>query len=345
MGPGQTELTGSKKSSFAKTSRLPFRAKKIKTIFILYWFLLAYIMAALIWWYIALMQQNQQMTNLRLLDLHKDDPAYQLKAQDIMDSKRRKTAQYIGEGAIFFLLISAGAIFVYRSVNSQLKLSQQQQNFMIAITHELKTPISVTKLNLETLQKRKLDESQQQKLLQNTLQETTRMNALCNNLLLASQMEAGGYKLSKEELNLTRLIQDCVTDVKMRYPQRSFVSSIQDEVVVSADNLLVQMAVNNLLDNAIKYSLKDQPVTVELSRSDEVRITVKDEGPGIAEADKKYIFQKFYRVGNEATKRAKGTGLGLYLVDRIVAEHKGQISVTDNQPTGTVFTIILNRQV
>lgn len=285
------------------------------------------------------------MTDLRLLDLHKDDPSYQLKAQRILDDRKRKTAQYIGEGAIFLLLISAGAIFVYRSVNKQLKISQEQQNFMIAITHELKTPISVTKLNLETLQKRKLDEIQQQKLLQNTLQETNRMNALCNNLLLASQIEAGGYKISKEELDLTKLLQDCVADFRMRYPQRAFDVSLANDVAISADNLLIQMAVNNLLDNAIKYSPKDQPVTIGLSSGKRVCITVKDEGQGIDDADKKYIFRKFYRVGNEATKRSKGTGLGLYLVERIVAEHKGEITVTNNQPTGTVFTINLDKAV
>ena len=184
---------------------LPFKSKKINFLFITYWFLLAYIIAALVWWYIALSQQNDQMIALKTLDLKKDDPTYEIKREAIQQEKKRKTAQYLGEGAIFFLLISAGAIFVFRAANRQLKISRQQQNFMIAVTHELKTPIAITKLNLETLQKRKLEESQQQKLLQNTLQEANRMNALCNNMLLSSQIEAGGYRMANEEINFSVL--------------------------------------------------------------------------------------------------------------------------------------------
>src|SRR5690606_10624220 len=100
--------------------------------------------------------------------------------------------QYIGEGVIFFLLIAAAAMFIYRAVSRQFKQSREQQAFMMAITHELKTPVAVAQLNLETLQKHRLEPAQQLKLIGNTLQETSRLNALCNNLLLSSQMEAGG---------------------------------------------------------------------------------------------------------------------------------------------------------
>ncbi|WP_457848411.1 histidine kinase dimerization/phospho-acceptor domain-containing protein, partial [Staphylococcus aureus] len=89
----------------------------------------------------------------------------------IEEAKKRKTAQYVGEGVTFLALIIIGAVFVFRATRRQLKLSQQQQNFMMAVTHELKTPIAITQLNLETLQKRKLEEDKQQKLISNTLQE------------------------------------------------------------------------------------------------------------------------------------------------------------------------------
>ncbi|MEO7524549.1 MAG: ATP-binding protein [Ferruginibacter sp.] len=319
---------------------------KINFFFLTYWFLLAYIIAALVWWYIALSQQNEAMISLKIQDLKKDDPSYVKQYEKIQDEKRRKTAQYIGEGSIFFLLISAGAVFVYKLVARQLKTSLQQQNFMIAITHELKTPIAITKLNLETLQKRKLDDSQQQRLLQNTVQEANRMNALCNNMLLSSQIEAGGYRMISEEINMGELVESCINDFQIRFPQRKFESSISAEAFINADSLLIQMAVNNLLDNALKYSSKENKVRITLFKNkNDLELKITDEGPGIADADKKKVFEKFYRVGNEATKRSKGTGLGLYLTKRIVAAHRGKIFITNNNPNGSVFTIQLKQAV
>ncbi len=147
-----------------------FQIKKLDTIYILYWFLLTYIVAALVWWFIALSQQNKIMTDYKLGELSKMETAYQQKVDKINEENRRKTAQYIGEGITFFLLIIVGAVVVFRAVRRQFVQSQQQQNFMMAITHELKTPIAITKLNLETLQKHPLQPEQQQQIFTNTLQ-------------------------------------------------------------------------------------------------------------------------------------------------------------------------------
>jgi K+-sensing histidine kinase KdpD len=237
----------------------------------------------------------------------------------------------------------AGAIFVFRAVRRELRISREQQNFMIAITHELKTPISVAKLNLETMQKRKLDETQQQRLIQTTLQETNRLNALCNNMLLSSQIEAGGYRITNEETNISDLIGDCVQDFVRRYPQQKIEANIAPDIFISGDRLLLQMLANNLIENAIKYGAKESPVTVLLSEENHnILFCVKDEGKGIAAEEKGKIFGKFYRVGNAATKAAKGTGLGLYLCKKIATQHNANISVTDNTPSGAIFTVILH---
>ncbi len=318
------------------------KTKKLRSIFILYWFLLAYILAALIWWFIALSRQNQQMATYELEQLKQTDAQYQTKYEEIKSLEKRKTAQYIGEGITFFLLIVAGAVFVFRAVRRELKISEQQQNFMIAITHELKTPISVAMLNLETMQKRKLDEKQQQRLLQNTLEETNRLNALCNNMLLSSQIEAGGYRLTLEDTNISELISKCVQDFKARYPQQQIETDISKDIFIDGDRLLLQMLANNLIDNAIKYSPKEMPVSVSLSEKDEqIFLLVKDQGKGIAAEEREKIFTKFYRIGNAATKAAKGTGLGLYLSKKIAKQHNANITVTDNNPTGSTFTVIL----
>jgi two-component system, OmpR family, sensor histidine kinase CiaH len=318
------------------------KIKKIRYIFLIYWFLLAYIIAALVWWFVALNRQNNQMSNYKLQELNPNHTGYTQQVNKIQQVQKRKTAQYLGEGITFFLLIVAGAVFVFRAVRRQLKFSQEQQNFMMALTHELKTPIAVTKLNLETLQKRKLEESQQQRLIQTTIQEANRLNSLCNNMLLSSQIETSGFKISAEEINCSDLVNDCTQDFVVRYPQINIVSSIAKDIFINGDRLLLQMAVNNLIDNAIKYSPKETTITIQLAQEkNKITLQVKDQGKGIAGEEKKKIFQKFYRSGNEATKGAKGTGLGLYLTQKITQQHNGNIFVADNMPTGSIFTITL----
>ncbi len=318
------------------------KSKKIRIIFFIYWFLLVYIIAALVWWFIALSRQNEQMLLFKMQEIKKNEPNYLAKYARIESEKRRKTAQYIGEGSIFFLLIVAGALFVYKAVKREFKLSQQQQNFMMAITHELKTPIAIAKLNLETLQLRKLDESKKERLISNTLQETNRLNTLCNNILISSQIENGGYMAAHEEINISTLAEDCTNDFKNRFPNRNIQSHVDRELFVNGDLLLLQIALNNLIDNAIKYSPKEKTIIIHaFKNSPDVIIHIKDEGPGISDEEKKKIFQKFYRIGNEATKSAKGTGLGLSLTKKIILTHKGRISIKDNTPNGSIFILEL----
>jgi signal transduction histidine kinase len=325
---------------------MPNKTKKLRSVFILYWFLLAYILAALVWWFIALNRQNRQMAEYETEQLQLTNTDNTAALEKIQSLEKRKTAQYVGEGITFFLLIIAGAVFVYRAVRRELKISEEQQHFMIAITHELKTPISVAKLNLETMQKRKLDEQQQQRLLQTTLEETNRLNALCNNMLLSSQIEAGGYRITNEETNISELVTKCVQDFISRYPQQKIEMDIAADVFINGDRLLLQMLANNLIDNAIKYGQKDLPVSVSLQEeNNKIIFSVKDQGKGIEEVEREKIFNKFYRVGNTATKAAKGTGLGLYLSKKIVRQHNANISVTDNKPTGAIFTVILNSSI
>lgn len=316
-----------------------FRTQKLAVVTLVYWFLLMYMVAALAWWFIALEQQNNDITNIRLNELLHEDPAYFTKRATIEQTKKRKTAQYIGEGSTFLALIVVGAVFVFRATRRQIMLSQQQQNFMMAITHELKTPIAITQLNLETLQKRKLDEDRQQKIITNTLQEANRLNTLCNNILLAAQLDAGAYTTNRQEINFSDLVEGCVDDFKNRFPARIIKENITEGMYLDGETLLLQMLVNNLVENALKYSPKETAITVSLEEEKgKVKLTVTDEGHAIPNSEKGKIFDKFYRIGDENTRKAKGTGLGLYLCKKIAESHNGHISVTDNQPAGSNFT-------
>ena len=121
------------------------KVKPLRTIYIFYWFLLGYIIAALLFWYISLANQNKELTVFKRNNIAFEDPDRESKLKQVQIENSRKTAQYAGEGITFFLFIVAGAVFVFRLVNRQLLQSQQQQNFMMAITHELKTPIADAK--------------------------------------------------------------------------------------------------------------------------------------------------------------------------------------------------------
>lgn len=305
-----------------------------------YWILLSYILAALVFWYIALNRQVEQMEEYKLSALILDDPAYLSKYEKIQEEKKRKNAQYTGEGATFLVLTLVGALFVYRAVRKQIKLQQQQQHFMMAVTHELKTPIAVAKLNLETLIKHQLDEPKKQKLLSMTLEETNRLNTLANNILVSSQLEGGRYSIAREEVDLSHLVQSAVQDFINRFPSRKWITHIQPETDLNGDPLLLQILVNNLVENAVKYSPKTAAIEVRLSTQPKaVVLQVIDEGPGIPDNEKQKIFDKFYRIGNENTRTAKGTGLGLFLCRKIAEDHRATIRVTNNTPTGCIFTV------
>lgn len=318
------------------------RKQRLAFITLVYWFLLIYIIAALVWWFISLERQNNLMYSYRVSELNKDDLQFNSKLAQLNEDRNRKTAQYIGEGSTFLLLILLGAVFVYRATRKQLRLSQQQQNFMMAVTHELKTPIAVTRLNLETLQKRKLEEQQQEKLISLALDETNRLNLLTNNILVAAQLDSGNYVMNRQKINMSIVAHDAVNDFGKRFRNRHIHSAINADIFIEGELMLIQMLINNLVENALKYSAKDKPVTVQLQQSNnDVLLKVIDEGVGIRGAEKKKIFDKFYRSGDESVRTTKGTGLGLYLCKRIVKDHKGTINVTDHEPCGSVFTVTI----
>ncbi len=317
------------------------KSHKIKFIFLFYWILLLYILSALIWWYVALSRQNDQMTSYKIA-LLKNDSSFEKGYNSIIEDKKRKTAQYIGEGSIFLLLITVGAIFLFKAIHKQLRISKQQQDFMIAITHELKTPIAVTKLNLETLQRRKLDELQEKKLISNSIEENNRMNDLCSNLLLSSQMEGDGYQIIFEKFNFTDLVRNCVDDFSKRFPQKNILLVDHEESFINGDIFLIKIVVNNLIDNSVKYTPKESDVKLSVFKHrDKIELHVADRGPGISDKDKREVFKKFYRT--DSTKKTKGTGLGLFLVEKIIKLHKGIVYIRDNPPAGANFVIQLKR--
>jgi len=309
--------------------------KRLLLITIAYWVFLIYIIAALVFWFIELNNQNRQMNNYMLSELSVSDPSYTKKRNDILNDEKRKTTQYVSEGATFLALIILGAVFMYRAVRRQFAIQRQQENLMMAITHELKTPIAVAMLNLETLQKHDLDDQKKQRMIEMTLQEMNRLNALASNILVSAQLEAG-KRSEKEDLNFSDLVKSCLNDFRRRFPEREWDVSIAEEAEVYGDALLLQILVNNLVENAVKYSPHRSAIRCKVTK-DVMHVTfcVADEGAGIPPEERKKVFQKFYRIGNEETRSAKGTGLGLYLCKKIAQDHGATIKIDQHSAKGT----------
>lgn len=321
--------------------------KRFRRATFIYWMLLLYIIAALVWWFISLNMQVDTMQDFKIRQVNatiskeKTPGLFQLELDKINKAHTREKAKYIGEGSIFLLLILIGAAFVYRSVRRQFNLQQQQQNFMMAVTHELKTPIAVASLNLETMLKYTLEPEKQKKLIRTTLDETARLNFLTNNILISSQLEGGGYHSIKEELDLSTLLKDCMQNFRNRFPDRIFKEDIATDADVKGDALLLQLLINNLVENAIKYAPKEKPVSTVLKKiRGGIELQIKDEGPGVPDIEKKKVFSKFYRIGNETTRKTQGTGLGLYLCRKIAQYHNADITVTNNEHSGSNFVVI-----
>ena len=317
-----------------------FNISKLKFVNFIYWVFLTYMIAAFIWWYVSLEKQNSEIATVKFQSIRTDDPALYEKVKAIEAFEARKTKQYIYEGVTFLFLFLLGAIYVYRSLLKQLRYSNQQQNFMMAVTHELKTPIAITQLNIETLLKRELDPAQKKMLIENTLKETHRLDALCNNILLASQLDMGKYESNMQLIDLSDLIQKLIHSFQERFEQRKLILTITPSVFIQAEPLLIQLLVNNLLDNAHKYSTIASPITVLLTtQENQIQLMIKDEGVGIPMEERDKIFEKFYRIGDESTRTTKGTGLGLYLCKKISEFHQATINVESNMPNGSVFKI------
>lgn len=313
----------------------------------LYLIILAYIIAALIFWEMRLQQQSgriyaQEVITLRSqLDSLQYPTEYASEMQQLNGKLESRTTQYVAEGATFLVVILIGAAVVYGSFIRRIGLSRQQNNFMLAVTHELKSPLASIKLNLQTLEKHKLDETKRDILINRCINESNRLNDLCNNMLFTSQIEGGQYKPALEPFSLSVMVEDVISEFAERY-QRRFEEDIDEGLRIVGDKSMLRMAVTNLVENAIKYTPETGLIKLCLETKNQIAcLRVIDEGPGIPDAEKKKIFDKFYRVGKEESRKAKGTGLGLYLSSRIVAQHKGKLLIKDNKPQGAIFEMQL----
>ena len=257
---------------------------------------------------------------------------------------QRKLYMLIGEGVVFLIILGLGFFVIYRAIKKEMALSSQQKNFLMAITHELKTPIASIKLLLQTISSRKLEQQQIQDLSKKAIDDADRLNQLVENILIATKIDERLYLLNKEEISLKELIENIIEknkngflksmDVILRYPEGT------NALCVNADVSGMISIVTNLLENASKYSEVGSEIKIDLAEeNNSIVLSISDAGEGIPDEEKENIFMKFYRIGNENTRKKKGTGLGLFIVKNLVLLHNGAIEVKNNSPKGTIFVL------
>ena len=321
---------------------------------LLSYIVIAYMLLAFIWWSVLLYEKNKDAfyakRELLLIGMvaegrvSSSSEFYQTATYlELKDKYQTQTSMILGEAGVFVCSLLIGLYLINRSYHKEMMAARQRRNFLLSITHELKSPIASIQLILETMQKRgTIKQEIKERLLNNALNDTKRLNGLVSNLLLSAKLESA-YQPHRENLDLAELIEDILDKLRHKHPTFKF-SYIQDGniPIIHADRTGMTSVAINLLENAIKYSTGSTEIQTYLSFvKDQIILKIADNGIGIDDKEKKKIFEKFYRIGNEDTRKTKGTGLGLYIVAEIIKAHQGRINVLDNKPHGTIFSIQL----
>lgn len=330
------------------------KSKKLKRLSNgLFYFLSLYIFVSFLWWSCLLYEKNKNLCEANFQIAHLQ---YNIEAKKaITFSEFEKTKQHasikakydrqewmiLGEGLVFLILLLSGTIYLFNAFKKEIILARQQNNFLLSITHELKSPLASIKLGLQTIEKRYLPEEKFEKIMNNMFDDVDRLESLVDNILIAARMETHSYGYDLHKENISELIQKLIEKFKFFAGNKRVIKSeIQANIYGNIDPEAFSAAVLNLLENAYKYSSEHSQITIQLKSSHEkISLSVIDEGIGIAPEETQKIFNKFYRVGNENTRHTTGTGLGLFIVKKAVEAHGGKIYVKPHHPTGTIFVM------
>lgn len=256
---------------------------------------------------------------------------------------RRRVRMFIFEGAFFSLLVGAGVIYIYWTLHKEVDFERRQAMFLSATSHELRTPITSLRLYLDTLKERDLPPAQKAEVLEIMSAETERLGNLIDSLLQAQAVTNPARRPSLQLINLADETEAAIEHVRSLFDHGGFEfrARVQPGLMAMTEPDWWQTLVKNLLENAYKYSPQGGAVDLQLSRAgNRARLSVSDSGIGLARGDTERIFERFYRVENEDTRRTRGTGLGLYLV-RKIAESFGGKAYAQSEGLGKGVTFVV----
>ncbi|HMS40305.1 MAG TPA: HAMP domain-containing sensor histidine kinase [Pyrinomonadaceae bacterium] len=254
-------------------------------------------------------------------------------------------------GIIFFALIITGLILNMIFLVREIRRNEQQDAFLNAMTHELKTPIASIKLYLETLKTRDVAEVKKQEFYDIMLTDSNRLLTTVEQVLQAGRSRENQRQLNISEIELNNLLAESIKIVQTRYNlDESAIkfSESAEAATISGDKSELQTVFINLLDNAVKYSGDEPKISIRVKNTHEkkVEIFIKDNGIGLESSELKRIFKRFYRVGNTSTQEKKGTGLGLFIVQSIIKKHGGKVSAdSKGEGKGSTFIVQLPKIV
>lgn len=249
----------------------------------------------------------------------------------------------MAEGLVMLVLILVGVYVIFVFWKRQSSLYARQRDIISQVAHELKSPLASIRLHLETIRLRRPPEERLDSFVGTMLEDTERLHYLINNLLMAARLEQRRKPAERRLTDISALLDDCVERERSKLPQGGNIS-LETEVGVKAlvDPEEIGMALRNLFENAVNYSPGSPDISIKLNREgNTLFISVADRGRGIAKKDLKLVFGMFYRVQPKG-EYARGTGLGLYIVESVIKSHGGTVKVSsDGLGMGSTFTIKL----
>ena len=252
--------------------------------------------------------------------------------------------RFAWEGGFFLLVLLSGLTILTRTIRHDAELRARQQNFLAAVSHEFKSPLASMRLSTETLLLRD-DDPDIQRLGNRLLDDGERLLRMVDNLLETTRVEEGRMELTPEALPLRSLAESCVEELagRARHHDIEIDVDVPEALRVSADRTTLETVLRNLLDNAVKASIAGHGHAVRLHAEragDRVEFSVADDGLGFPAEDAVMIFEKFYRLGDELRRSTPGTGLGLYIVRRLVEMSNARIEAESEGPGhGAKFTV------
>ena len=250
----------------------------------------------------------------------------------------------ISGAGVLFLIVLGGSYFTARAVTRELQVSRLQSDFVSAVSHEFRTPLTSLRQFTELLANGRVEDDERRRQFYDVLaRETQRLHRLVEGLLRFSGMEAGAVRYELKPLDVPDLLHRLIADFRSEAGSRPIQLAVEDGIPsVRADREALSCAVWNLLDNALKYSADGSPIEVHLERmSTRLAIGVRDQGVGIPRSEQRRIFGKFVRGEAARSLQVRGTGIGLALTERIVRAHGGEITVQSEPGRGSIFTILL----
>jgi signal transduction histidine kinase len=246
------------------------------------------------------------------------------------------------------LVIAAATYLAFRAVHRELAVARLQSDFVSAVSHEFRTPLTAMRHLTEMLEENGAPQDRLPQYYHALARETRRLHGMVESLLDFGRMEAGRRTYHMEETNAAILVRGVVDEYRERLGgggERLAFDAPQDTFMVRADREAIALALRNLVDNALKYSPEPSPIAISVLRRGELaRISVEDQGPGISKEEQRAVFRKFVRGEAARAGNVKGTGIGLTLADHIVKAHGGSLEVASEPGRGSRFSILLPLQ-